>query len=366
MTEFDAYYYDNKFYIGGKKEYALGEILTKFLSKNFKDLDYYLRRCRDYIVLLRYPEERSEAENCDEFFHTAMRFFSEVESIIFSLPPYNSMNISRNRLYDLLVENPTIWEIETDEKGNELELIEHFETTLLIGDLHDPDLIDDVVIFNSKIKALASEYAIFIEDLIRLEKVYKPFLEKLHSQCRYLDNAETAAIVEEFVSGTKSKTQSYDRLEPSGNIRLTYTTLEKKKTPILCESYHFNTIGAFLYIELFKGLEQHYLPIKCGHCGRYFLLESGKFSQYCTRPIKGSEDKVCRDVGFREKYSNKIKSDPIWLIYSRAYKQHYARYLKKKMSQAEFQKWADYALELRQKAVGGELDIEEYKKLIRE
>ena len=62
MTEFDAYYYDNKFYIGGRKEYALGEILTKFLSKNFKDLDYYLRRCRDYIVLLRHPEERSEAE----------------------------------------------------------------------------------------------------------------------------------------------------------------------------------------------------------------------------------------------------------------------------------------------------------------
>lgn len=113
-------------------------------------------------------------------------------------------------------------------------------------------------------------------------------------------------------------------------------------------------------------LEQHYLPIKCGHCGRYFLLESGKFSQYCTRPIKGNEDKVCRDVRFREKYSNKIKSDPIWLIYSRAYKQHYARYLKKKMSQAEFWKWADYALELRQKALDGKLDLEEYKGLIRE
>lgn len=295
-----------------------------------------------------------------------MRFFGEIESMIFSLPPYNSMNISRNRLYDLLVENPTIWEIETDEKGNKLELIEHFETTLLIGDLHDPDLIDDVVIFNRKIKSLATEYAIFIEDLIRLEKVYKPFLEKLHTQCRYLDNTETAAIVEEFVAGTRSKTQSYDRLEPSGNIRLTYTTLEKKKTPILCESYHFNTVGAFLYIELFKVLEQHYLPIKCGHCGRYFLLESGKFSQYCTRPIKGNEDKVCRDVRFREKYSNKIKSDPIWLIYSRAYKQHYARYLKKKMSQAEFRKWADYALELRQKALDGKLDLEEYKGLIRE
>ena len=137
--------------------------------------------------------------------------------------------------------------------------------------MHDPDLIDDVVIFNSKIKALATEYAVCIEDLIRLEKVYKPFLEKLHTQCRYLDNTETAAIVDEFVAGTKSKTQSYDMLEPSGNIRLTYTTLEKKKTPILCESYHFNTIGAFLYIELFKGLKQHYMRYLKRKCrGRSF------------------------------------------------------------------------------------------------
>ena len=36
MTEFDAYYYGNKFYIGGNKEYTLGEILTKYLSKNLK------------------------------------------------------------------------------------------------------------------------------------------------------------------------------------------------------------------------------------------------------------------------------------------------------------------------------------------
>lgn len=56
----------------------------------------------------------------------------------------------------------------------------------------------------------------------------------------------------------------------------------------------------------------------------------------------------------------------IWLIYFRAYTQNYARYLKKKMTQAEFQKWADFALELRQKAVDGELDLEEYRRIMRE
>ena len=232
-------------------------------------------------------------------------------------------------------------------------------------DYNRADLIDGILEFNEKLTALAEEYSAFVEDLIRIRNVYEPFLEMLHNQSRYLDNSETAALVNDFISETKSKVETFDKLQPSGNMRLSYTVLEQKKSSILCEQYHFNTIGAFLYIELFKGLEQHYLPIKCGHCGRYFLLESGKFSQYCTRSIKGNEDKVCRDVGFREKYSNKIKSDPIWLIYSRAYKQHYARYLKKKMSQSEFQKWADYALELRQKAVDRELDLEEYREEIR-
>lgn len=49
----------------------------------------------------------------------------------------------------------------------------------------------------------------------------------------------------------------------------------------------------------------------------------------------------------------------------KAYKTHYARYMKKKMSQSEFQKWADYALELRDKAEKGELEFEEYQGLIR-
>lgn len=38
MTGFDAYFYECKFFINGKKEYALGEILAKYLSKNLKIL----------------------------------------------------------------------------------------------------------------------------------------------------------------------------------------------------------------------------------------------------------------------------------------------------------------------------------------
>ena len=61
----------------------------------------------------------------------------------------------------------------------------------------------------------------------------------------------------------------------------------------------------------------------------------------------------------------KVKTNPYWNIYSKAYKQHYARYMKKKMSQAEFAEWADYALDLRSKAENGEIEFEVYEAEIR-
>ncbi len=77
------------------------------------------------------------------------------------------------------------------------------------------------------------------------------------------------------------------------------------------------------------------------------------------------DGKVCRDMGHRKKYANKIKTNPYWNVYNKAYKQHYARYLKKKMTQTEFFEWADYALELRDKSENGKLEFEVYCVLIK-
>ncbi len=63
MTGFDAYFYECKFFINGKKEYTLGEILTKYLSKNFKNLDDILYKCKKFTGQLHYPEDIEEAEN---------------------------------------------------------------------------------------------------------------------------------------------------------------------------------------------------------------------------------------------------------------------------------------------------------------
>ena len=85
---------------------------------------------------------------------------------------------------------------------------------------------------------------------------------------------------------------------------------------------------------------------------------------HCHRQlISNNPQKSCRDNAMRN-YSKKIKKDPLWEIYNCAYKQHCARFMKKKMSKSEFTEWGEYAIKLRQTAADGELDIEAYQKLI--
>ena len=368
MTDVNAYFYKNQIFIKGGNSYQIGEILLEYLMRDFGDLDQKLDACKQYARLLHYPESDEEAAVCNEMFHQAITFYSSLDAILMSLPPYNEMHLNGNWLYELLDENADQFDFDIDElpaMERDADYVEHFVTSLPLDALDDADLIDGVLKFNDKLKALADEYTTFVEDLIRVKKVYEPFLERVHYRSEFLPNDETAEVLAKFQQDCRNTLHTYEVLQPSGTMTLSYQVIQQEERPVLCELYHCTTIGALLYIELFKGLQNHYLPRKCGYCGRYFLLKALWYSDYCTRPVGGMEGKVCRDVGQRKKFADKVKNDPVWLTYSRAYKTHYARYLKKKITQKEFQVWADYALELRQKALDGVLGFEEYRELIR-
>ena len=81
---------------------------------------------------------------------------------------------------------------------------------------------------------------------------------------------------------------------------------------------------------------------------------------YCNSSLPDDKNKTCREVGAKTKYDDKCKNDPIWQTYNRAYKAHYARYMKKKMTISEFEKWSRYASDLRDKALAGKIEFEQY------
>ena len=54
-----------------------------------------------------------------------------------------------------------------------------------------------------------------------------------------------------------------------------------------------------------------------------------------------------------------------WPAYSRAFRAHYARYMKKQMTTAQFEQWSRYAVELREQAERDELPQVEYERLLK-
>ena len=389
MTEFDAFYYNEKFYINGTKEYTLGSILEKYLQKSFKGAEDKLSACKEYLRLLRYPETRGQIVDCEIIYPEAIAFFDRAEEYLHTLPPYNTFPLRDSGLYDIFNQHSVFFKFDDNEiehewfdydkydsyddyNEDENEYADHepnyFHDRMLtsfriaepLDEISDPDQVDEIIEFNAQLKSFICHYITIFEDLLRVKRAYEPFLEKIHSREEFLTNEEIAEVLDEFNTEANKKLNNYDKLIPSGTMTLTYKVLKRKKTSVLCENYHFSTIGGFLYIELFKGLQNRYLPRKCDLCGRYFVLERGFYSNYCKRPVKGQPDKTCRDLGHRKRFNDKLKTDPIWSVYHKAYKAHYARYLKKKMTQAEFQKWADYAIEMRTKALDGEVEYDEY------
>ena len=352
MTEIDAFFYQNRIIVKRGKEYKTGEVLLVYLSRDFDDLTAMQNQCKHYAVNLHYPETRSEIRVVNQLFRQAHNFFSILYQLIGSLPPYDSMPPRKDVFAEMLDYYEWLINMSSDGKSNDC---------VPLDEIDEAEDMDKVLQFDAELKALIVEHQTFLEDLIRVQKVFAPFLERIHHRSEFLSNEETAEVLAAFMQKTEKSMHSYDKLKPSGTMTMTYQVTQDNNRPVLCEQYHFTTIGAFLYVELFKGLQNHYLPKRCGYCGRYFLLESAYFSDYCTREVEGMNGKRCRDLGHRKKYADKIKNDPVWLTYSRAYKAHYARFLKKKMTQAEFQVWADYALDLRQKALDGAITFEEYQ-----
>ncbi len=119
MTEFDAFYFEEKFYINGTKEYTLGSILEKYLQKSFKGVKDKLGCCKEYLRLLHYPETRTQMADCEYIFTEAVSFFDRAEEYIHALPPYNSFPLRDSGLYDIINRHSVLFEIDDNEIEHE-------------------------------------------------------------------------------------------------------------------------------------------------------------------------------------------------------------------------------------------------------
>jgi hypothetical protein len=394
MFGFKAYFRDEQVFIDGHA-YRSNEILTSYLNFPSDKLNAYLSKLRELKQKAQLMEggDLDFCEQYDSHVQRAQKLFYQIGNIAKKLPPYDSLGVGSTLdaplLCDCLNAN-FYWESGYDpdkyegqqyndedfcneygfvtggETGNYGFYTQSFVPHVEDLESDDPDIVLMLHQTNEAVCKLFDAFITLVQDIIRVKVAYTELLDKnIHSNRKFLTDTETAKSYAWYLKATEKKS-NLERVCASGSMQMSYEVfhLEDGKEKV-CEAYNFENLGSFLYVDFFRGLNHYYLPKRCDNCGQYFLLPAGKYSNYCERPLLDDPDKTCRDIGARKRYDDKCKTEPIWLVYNRAYKAHYARYMKKKMTTAQFEQWSRYAVELREQAERDELPQAEYVRLMK-
>ena len=390
MFEIKAHYYNRKIYLSDGRVFPLGEILLKYFSASFSDLEQLYEICRKAKSNLQVNPDITSYD-IGERAELYESVYEQLFDIAEKLPPYDKKHFRRGVLQNLFNYYEPIFDFEqprttNDDNNYDDDEYVDFEAPLptdgyiteklyLLKPLkefhieekyafYSPISHQQYIEFVGRVERITQEFLDFASDLMRIGRTLIPFADELCNHNNYPSDEKVRECFLKY-SQVQSVTDSYKNLVSNGSISVGHTIIETEKAPILCETYRFTSLGAYLYFELFKCIEEKHMPVKCINCGRWFIMKHTTFSHFCTRAVSSNPLRTCRDVGFRKSYAEKIKSDPVWLIYTRAYKQHYARFMKKTMSKTEFAQWAEYALDLRQKALDKQIEVKEYEELIR-
>ncbi len=424
MIPFKAYTYEAKTYINDEA-YQAGEILTYYLNRDFSLLALYYEKASGLVSRIYNAKDVPSLRTAIE---DGQQFMTFIDSRLPQCPPYDRLmgkwHYTGNKLFYLYDEYKYLFESEdsnlteqmkswayqvkgdeeayedddyddsdedNDEDGDEDFLNRHNRRQLWDepDDFDNADyspleseigLDEDKTEFCRELHERFEPYLVFSMDVIRLQKAYVPLLDfYIHTGTTMPNAIEIANAITLFNEKTDphpDKPKLFNvparayQLWPAENVTIAYESVPVDtpagKQNVLCQTITYKSIGSFLYQELMNGLLSGMPPKRCKNCGKFFLLQNGYYTDYCDRIAPGETLKTCRDVGARKRFDEKVKQDPVWLAYQRAYKAHYARVTKKKMSKPDFAAWTEMAIALRTKALNKEIPFEEYERIIKE
>lgn len=382
MQPFHATFWENKVFINQKHQYLNNEILVQYLNMGTANLETdYDNLCKAYSFVLLHPNIVRVAHDYNDWTRKLQRILNKLDALYPKMPPYNAFWESNendgDRLFKCLNRHTDLFEkddangyIILDKEGRELFQLSRFEPVSRLWESEGSDkddFRDDLDVFNKDVRETVTFYLRWLEAVLRVQHVYAKLLDEyLHTRHAFLGEHEVAEQLEAYLQTEQIASKEYKRLRSAEPLTVSHEVFRPEDgKPILCDSFDFDGIGAFLYTDFFRGLRGNHIPKRCQNCGKWFLLPFGKYSDYCENPLPDDSDKTCRSSSARKKYDDKCRTDPVWLCYNRAYKAHYARYMKKKMTNAEFEQWGTYAIELRTKALNKQIPYGEYERLIK-
>ena len=391
MIRFHALFHGTTVYINGKYKYKSNEILTAYLNLQAEDLkDWHeeLTGAMENLLLRTDFSDEERYATYDLTVHAAQSLIDEVDAVWKTLPPYrdfadpfsqekNKLRILLSHFVDMLdgerENNPLVGITEDDSDDAYISGLRKFVPASMdwywmeSDSQHALEMMHRMEELNGAIRNFFQPYIDWTEDMLRVKCCYERLLsDYLHIRHGFLTEAELAKQFALYFQTECRAAYAYQKLNGPAPVASGHEVFAAEDgTAMLCAGFVFDRLGAFLYEDFFRGLQEHYLPKHCSNCGRWFLLDAGIYSDYCELPLANDETKTCRMVSARKKYDTKCKEDPVWNIYNKAYKAHYARIAKKKMTKPEFEAWSRYAIELREQAERNAISFEDYVQAIK-
>ena len=124
------------------------------------------------------------------------------------------------------------------------------------------------------------------------------------------------------------------------------------------EMYEIDGIDDLIRFELLKMVSSGVRVKKCENCGYYFVPAGRVDTVYCNRIFKN--DRSCAHIGSIKKYKDRVKDDPVYTAYNKAYKRNNSRVRNKRMTQTDFYEWSEEARRKRDECEAGTMTIVEF------
>lgn len=194
------------------------------------------------------------------------------------------------------------------------------------------------------------------------------FLSPLQSQYEYNDGnqLEDNEMAKTFLSLHDIQGLNIGRDGiPINKTESLNTAIEYAKTitaTTIYRKHKITNLYQLLFLEIIAMVESHIMIRKCKNCGKYFVVNNRK-TVYCDRIDESGA--CCSAIGSNRSFQQKLEEDEALKLYTRAYKTHFARVRKKKMTQEDFSDWCSNAKRNLNKVRKGELAISTFQEWLK-
>lgn len=219
-------------------------------------------------------------------------------------------------------------------------------------------------------------YAIY-KALITVDHIYFEVLdysELVKKKCQdILDICDLVSLQAEYKKAMehclltgKTKQTALQRLKAyehniTGKAELVFDIADD----IMYEAFIASDISSLLYIEFMKMIQNNIRVSVCENCRKLFIPKGNYDMKYCDRKTNDGS-KSCQEIGAIKRFKDKVKKDPVYNEYEKAYKRFYSRKRKGLITQNQFNDWVKRSSKMKKEASQGFLTLEDFKKQISE